>query len=315
MGWHKLEYRPDPNVGSNSNDFTAAAAISASDVWAVGRSINSAGVDQTLAEQWNGTSWNVVPTPNVGSGNNDLLAVTAVSANDIWAVGRSTASSGHDRTLTEQWNGTSWNVVPSPNTGSYSNDLIGVTAISANDIWAVGASQNFLGQYHTLTEHWNGSSWSIVSSPGPGISSALTGVGAVSSNIVAAVGLSVNLSGTYRTLVEHWNGKKWSTVSSPNAGSGSNVLGAIAIASAKDIWISGYSTNSSNVTQTLIEHWDGKQLGIVSSPNVGSGNNELFAITRVPGTTQFWSLGYSTSSSGAEQTLAESYCEGPSGSN
>lgn len=55
---------------------------------------------------------NVVSSPNVpGSGENNLLGVTAVSAKNIWAVGYYI---GTPKTLIEHWNGTSWIVVPSP---------------------------------------------------------------------------------------------------------------------------------------------------------------------------------------------------------
>src|SRR5947209_361346 len=33
-------------------------------------------------------SWNVVSSPNVGTGNNDLKSVAIISANNIWAVGQ-----------------------------------------------------------------------------------------------------------------------------------------------------------------------------------------------------------------------------------
>ena len=42
---------------------------------------------QTLIEHWNGTTWSVVASPNVGTQLNGLNGVTAVSTSDIWAVG------------------------------------------------------------------------------------------------------------------------------------------------------------------------------------------------------------------------------------
>ena len=41
---------------------------------------------ETLAMHWDGTQWAIVPTPNPGAGG-QLLAVSAVAANDVWAVG------------------------------------------------------------------------------------------------------------------------------------------------------------------------------------------------------------------------------------
>lgn len=62
-----------------------AAAVSASDAWAVGQSGTSA--LRTLIERWNGTAWAQVPSPSPGPGNDGLNAVAATSAANAWAVG------------------------------------------------------------------------------------------------------------------------------------------------------------------------------------------------------------------------------------
>jgi len=77
-------------------------------------------------------------------------------------------------------------VVSSPNPGSLSNSLNAVAAISANDVWAVGDSSSFTDA-QTLIEHWNGSSWSVVSSPISHISTLLSAT-PISTNNVWAVG-------------------------------------------------------------------------------------------------------------------------------
>ena len=121
----------------------------------------------TLAEHWNGHKWRVVPSPSPGGADNILLAVAAVSAHDVWAVGSFVVSGfGPSQTLIEHWNGTSWSVVASPSPGT-DNGLKGAAIISGADIWAVGftATSNFVDQ--TLIEQWNGSSWSVVPSPSP----------------------------------------------------------------------------------------------------------------------------------------------------
>src|SRR5437899_2411658 len=81
--------------------------------------------------------WQIVTSPNVGTGNNYLTSVSAVSESDVWAVGYYN-NGGTNQTLTEHWDGTSWSVVSSPNPGPTSNYLLSVAAISANDVWAVG---------------------------------------------------------------------------------------------------------------------------------------------------------------------------------
>ena len=91
---------------------------------------------QTLTEHWNGTTWLVVASPNVGT-SNILTAIEAIAASDAWTVGTYYAN-GTQHSLFEHWNGTDWSVVASPDFGSAFNVLNGLSAVSANDIWAAG---------------------------------------------------------------------------------------------------------------------------------------------------------------------------------
>ena len=87
-----------------------------------------------------------------------LIAVTAVSPADVWAVG-TTAPRGSFATLTEHFDGSRWTRVASPSQGNW-NMLEGVDAVSSNDVWAVGFSRT----YSSLAIHWNGTSWQRVDS-------------------------------------------------------------------------------------------------------------------------------------------------------
>jgi hypothetical protein len=134
--------------------------VSANNVWVVG-STNTAFA--TLIEHWNGTQWSVVTSPNPGQVNL-LDSVGVVSDRNIWAVGQSLAASG--QVLISHWNGSSWSGATSPNQpGSVNNFLIGIAVISASNIWAVGGFQSSNLAEYPLTEHWNGSQWSVVPSP------------------------------------------------------------------------------------------------------------------------------------------------------
>ena len=106
---------------------------------------------RTLIEHYNGVRWRIVKSPNVGTGN-ALASVVATSSRNAWAVG---VSGWHDNssdptaTLAERWNGTSWTVQASPNSGSGGNQLTGVDASSSTEAWAVG----FDGDNHPLALH------------------------------------------------------------------------------------------------------------------------------------------------------------------
>ena len=242
-----------PNVASVFAILTAISAISATDIWAVGNSSSLQGY-QPLIEHWNGKSWSIVSSPSLQE--DQLTGVVSIASNNVWAVGYGAGTYGI-QTLIEHWNGISWSVVSSSGPGLATNTLNGVAAISANNIWAVGEDANSSTPSSTfapLIEHWDGSSWSIVTSPLQGTSDLLNGIAAVSASNIWAVGdyrNSIDSMGPYFTLIEHWNGTTWSAVRSPSPGSPANDLVAAArVPATSSVWTVGFTQNSTS-SQTL----------------------------------------------------------------
>ena len=294
-----------PNVGNQANGLADVDALSATDAWAVGSyqftPQGSAPINQTLVEHWNGTAWSVVASPDVGSGQNDLFAVEAVSANNVWAVGTFFDYNALAwLTLVEHWNGSAWSVVPSPSPSTRYNALQSIAAAGPNDVWAVGIEQTSSPiNNRTLIEHWNGTAWSVVPSPNVGGGdNYLLGVAIASPADVWAVGLH-----DVQTLTEHWNGTAWSVVASPNTGPDANSLRAVTVVSASDVWAVGYVyPGNGNPQRTLAEHWNGSAWSIVATPNSGTGNNSLAAVAALS-STHVWAAG--TFDSGSNKTLIE----------
>lgn len=244
--------------------------------------------------------WSVISSPNLGTTDNQLQGVAAISANDVWALDdvRPTSTTLH-------WNGTLWSIVtPASPAGSTGVTLLGVTATSSNDVWAVGSYYTQSGTLLTLTEHWNGALWSVVASPNATAQNWLAAISATAANNAWAVGEAFDVSGNVTTLVEHWNGSAWSIVSSPNPSLVSNQLFSVKAISAANVWAVGNSFVNSNLSQTLIEHWDGHSWSIVSSPFVASKTNYLFGVDAVSAK-NIWAVGYSVDSFFASQTLIE----------
>ena len=128
----------------------AVAAGSASNVWIAGLYYDTAtATDEPFTAHFNGTAWSTVPVP-VNEGQ--FFGITVVNPSDTWMVGYS--SSGGS--LIENWNGSSWQVVPNPGTGG----LLSVTAASAADVTAVGGNNQ-----GASVLNWNGSAWSTVAVP------------------------------------------------------------------------------------------------------------------------------------------------------
>ncbi len=73
------------NPGGASNTLDSVAISSPCDAWAVGFQTGS-GIDATLTEHWNGTTWTVVPSPAPGT-LSLLRSVRGTSPSDVWAVG------------------------------------------------------------------------------------------------------------------------------------------------------------------------------------------------------------------------------------
>ncbi len=286
---------PSPNNGGSS--LSGVATISANDIWAVGTSYpNNKLYTKTLIEHWDGTSWSIVPSPNLPSGNNGLSGVTAVSATDIWAVGSTQTKYGRDLALIEHWDGTTWSIVNGPSFPG-SIFLNSVAAASATDIWAVGDVYED-HQGGALIAHWNGTRWKIVSNL---VFDHLSGVTVVSSNDVWAVGQN----GASSELIEHWDGTTWSVVKGAGGRLSYYSLNGVTDVSATDIWAVGYydPQNPPYERQSLIEHWNGTKWSVV--PSAPANGAMLFAVGAVSAT-DIWAVGGApTSNSDIAATLTE----------
>jgi hypothetical protein len=73
---------PSPSP-TGDDDFGGVAAVSPSDIWAVG----SGGGHDDLVARWNGHAWALLPTPHRDHALNFLGSVSAPSATDVWAAG------------------------------------------------------------------------------------------------------------------------------------------------------------------------------------------------------------------------------------
>jgi hypothetical protein len=116
-------------------------------VWASGYEDN---VDQKnfakpYALHWNGTKWSLVLLPNAGGEGNRLFGTLALSPRDVWAVGQTQRLNGAILTLTQQFNGTSWQTVPSPTPGRLGGlpdgSLRGIASAGSGVLFTDGAQE------------------------------------------------------------------------------------------------------------------------------------------------------------------------------
>ncbi len=238
-----------PNAAPAGGELSDVSADSPRDVWIVGSA--DAG-NRALVEHWNGHRWTRTPIPRVARFSH-LFGVDARTPRDVWAVGnRSDGRTG--QTLVMHWDGSRWRVTPSPSpppspaTGRPYAGLESVSALSADDVWAVGETGNVAppGAELTLILHWDGRRWSHISSSSPRNAAslpfdALFAVDAAGPDDVWAVGDANRATPGYggggdRPLVERWDGRRWRLVSSPLLGRRSILYGVLAAGS---VWVVG----------------------------------------------------------------------------
>ncbi len=169
-------------------------------------------------------AWTVTPSPNVPGPETTLSGVDCSSPRSCTAVGSSHSGSGtplDSAPVVEHWDGTSWQIMPSPNTFG---GLNGISCPRANFCFAVG----FGGANGGMIERWDGTSWSIQPSP-PDVSDLLdvscSGLLACTAVGYASTG---NTGPNTRTLAERWDGTGWHVQSTPNpTGSDSSQLSSV----------------------------------------------------------------------------------------
>jgi hypothetical protein len=133
----------NPVTGGRSALLAISRVPGSQAMWAVGY---GKGGNAAIAEYWDGSVWSTVATPPPvsihGNGRSWFDGVVALGSNKAWAVGsvRFHGQGLGQDTLIEWWDGTTWEVVASPNQGSI-NSLFAVARVPGTaQAWAVGSS-------------------------------------------------------------------------------------------------------------------------------------------------------------------------------
>jgi hypothetical protein len=299
-----------PNAsGSQTNLFGSVSCTPSGTCWAVGAYVDGSGDQEALAEEWNGSSWSIETIPNPpGAQESTFSGVACTSGGACTAVGGYIDSSGPEMTLSEGWNGTSWSIETTPNpSGAQTSFFAGVACNSTGGCMAAGEDINSSTVVVTLAEKWNGTKWSIQTTPdSKGLSqeTELLGVACASTSACTAVGASVVQVAT--ALAEAWNGTKWSIQTTPvPSGARGSVLYAVACTSSNACTAVGGYDNSSDVEVTLAEAWNGTSWSIQTTPNPSGAEASVLSAVACTSVSACTAVGDYTDSSGTQDTLAD----------
>jgi hypothetical protein len=273
---------PTP-AGSAQEFLSSVSCADASNCLAVGAYLEGS-TTKPLVERETGTTWSVVAAPILaGEDGAGFIDVACTSSTACFAVGDAFNGDDLDETaidpLAEHWNGTAFSVDNVPLApGADGGALFGIACTSATDCSAVGGSVTAASDglvFTPLNEQWNGTTWSVATSPAATPFSELDELACPSASACFAVGDSA--------LVEQWNGASWS-LSPLAAKSSQSELEDVSCTDAQHCVAVGlYSGNAG--PQSLAEHGSGSQWHRVAVPNrAGSTNAALIAVDCVTAT-------------------------------
>jgi hypothetical protein len=263
--WSEVATPPPPGL---SPFFTSVTSSAANDVWIAGSQV--APDNQhiiPLFEHFDGTAWSIIPASVVQPGFYEIKKITEDGPNDVWAVGSNGINAVESQPVSFHWNGIAWSQVLQPNQ-PVGAQLNGVVALSPTNAWAVGSVSrktiniqpqgDTANPLETLTEHWDGTKWSVVASQNLGPAAAnesnhLQSVVALSPTDLYAVGFSLlpDGSGHVLTFALHGDGTSWTLQPTPDVSLQTALSGAAA-AQPSTVWFVGAAQSAGTFGAPLI---------------------------------------------------------------
>ena len=213
--------QPSPNAIIAGGQLKSVSCSAADACTAVGTNLGPAGLNVTVAERWNGKSWQLQNTPNppadtVPVASPTLFGVSCPASDFCEAVGGyQVATVGIS--LAEMWNGRAWTMQSFPVlASSTSADLFKVSCTSARFCEAVGTYNNGVGETLSFAATWNGAAWRLQRTPAPaGVTNVfMTALSCVSPKFCEAGGNSIGAG----SFAMRWNGTSWSLQTLPGGG-------------------------------------------------------------------------------------------------
>jgi hypothetical protein len=316
--WNGTSWTVQSTPRASGDDTLAGVACgTTSECLAVGDSSDEGNLSP-LAELWSGGTWSVVSVPlPVGARGGALESVSCSSVDACVAVGFYANSANTNVVLAEFWNGTAFTVesVPLP-TGATTSVLeaVGCSPSPSVDCEAVG--WNFVSGFeiaNSFAAGWNGSAWSLQTTPLPldaSDGSYPTGVSCGSSSACMAVGEGFDSSDDLAPAwSQKWNGHKWANQKMPvPAGTSGSIPAAVSCTSATDaacMAVGSYSNGEAFVI--LTEVWDGTAWRVQKAPEpTGSTSADLSGVSCISAAL-CEAVGNVTTSSSVIVTVAEGW--------
>lgn len=199
-----------PLIGNESRTLNSIHAFAENDIWAVGffsdyDEVNDIETVSTLTLHYDGTDWQIVPSPNPNPTWNVLASVHGTSPSDLWAVGQSNGYKINTRPLILHWDGVAWSSATNLNPSAREDALSDVFATSLNRATAVGYYTNANNHIRPLVMEWDGTAWTQRDTGTTKFASnTFKAVSAGADRVIWAVGASTTYTSNEITLSERF---------------------------------------------------------------------------------------------------------------
>ena len=289
--WKQLAVPGTFTIGGSGgvNDGVIGAA-SAGDVWTF-PSVNNGTSTVQYALHWNNGRWQSFRL----TGNLGIFGTAVFSTTDAWAFGQAPTKHhglGFGAPYVVRYNGRGWRRVTMPGTAA-----LGVSPLSADDIWAFGPNAKTAGLTNQVVigMHWNGRVWSSLSMPTYKIAGkqaiVMDAIAVGPRSLWALEGLPANpgtgLPAAPGLVIAHWNGLRWKPVVTDPALVGQ---GGLVADGHGGLWLQAASLTS--LGHFVLLHYSGGRLAKVAEPTLkGFTTGGISGMVLIPRTISLWATG------------------------
>jgi hypothetical protein len=266
-------------------DFALLAGVSClatSDCVAVGGAQFPDGRSVPLSEQLTSSGWVTSTPPNPPSrARSELLELQCFAPRRCIAVGRFVDTSRPDewQMLVQAGDRRGWRLLePAMPDDAIGGALRGVACVGDRRCLLTGYYDDADGIPHPLAEVWDGTSLSMVRTPGPAKRGAyLDSIACATSSSCVAVGGQLRTNGMWRAFAERWNGTKWRVVATGRGvGSSDTQLTDVACPMSSLCVGVGWRTNQAGRYFAMVQQWHGGRFTIRRTPR-RAGRDSLFS--------------------------------------
>jgi hypothetical protein len=239
-----------------SGSFSEVAAISETNIWAVGDRFDKKGnpIYRPIIRHFTRAGWETVTIP--GSPRFESDHVSASAANNVWVFGLRHTRNSVAASVAYRYDGSRWHKIPVP----AETFLQGAVTLGPRNVWAFGDSGTIFAPGSSVSAtvfHWNGSRWRGYNVANGNLMG--ESISASGRNNVWIAGLLPSRSAEH-AVAYRWNGIRWHNGRMPRVVPADNP--GVSVFSRSNVWVGWDTELSSRVT-----HWDGHRWHTMTTPS------------------------------------------------